>query len=82
MSFALGVLAVLLSFPIIFVISVVISLFTKIEESFWDRVWITVVFIYFVIQSLHNFDYYTCWVFSHRLFRQDILSLNCRKLLR
>ncbi|GAA6992845.1 hypothetical protein ID0094_03950 [Helicobacter pylori] len=48
MSFALGVLAVLLSFPIIFVISVVISLFTKIEESFWDRVWITVVFIYLI----------------------------------
>ncbi len=38
MSFALGVLAVLLSFPIIFVISVAISFFTKIEESFWDRV--------------------------------------------
>ncbi len=38
MSFALGVLAVLLSFPITFVISVVISFFTKIEESFWGRV--------------------------------------------
>ncbi len=49
MSFALGVLAVLLSFPIIFVISAVISFFTKIEESFWDRVWITAVFIYFLL---------------------------------
>ncbi|GAA8617890.1 hypothetical protein HpBT320_02630 [Helicobacter pylori] len=49
MSFMLGVLAVLLSFPIAFVISVVISFFTKSGESFWDRVWITVVFIYFLL---------------------------------
>lgn len=45
----LGGLSILLSFPIIFVISVVISFFTKSGESFWDRVWITVVFIYFLL---------------------------------
>ncbi len=43
MSFASGVFVVLLSFPIIFVISVVISFFTKSRESFWDRVWTTAI---------------------------------------
>ncbi len=48
MSFASGVFVVLLSFPIIFVISVVISFFTKSGESFWDRVWTTAIIITFL----------------------------------
>ncbi len=49
MSFASGVFVVLLSFPIIFVISVVISFFTKSGESFWDRVWTTAIIITFLL---------------------------------
>ncbi len=49
MSFAGGVFVALLSFPIIFVISVVISFFTKSEESFWDRVWITAIITTFLL---------------------------------
>ncbi len=49
MSLAGGVFAVLLLSPIIFVISVVISFFTKNGESFWDRVWITAIIITFLL---------------------------------
>ncbi len=49
MSFAGGVFVVLLSFPIIFVISVAISFFTRFEYSFWDRVWTTAIIITFLL---------------------------------
>ncbi len=49
MSFAGGVFVALLSFPIIFVISVVISFFAKFEYSFWDRVWATAIITTFLL---------------------------------
>ncbi len=56
MSFAGGVFVVLLSFPIIFVISVVISFFTRFEYSFWDRVLDNCHYYYFFITH-YSWDY-------------------------
>ncbi len=61
MSFAGGVFVALLSFPIIFVISVVISFFTKFEYSFWDRVWITAIittFYYPLFLGLYGYYFW------------------------
>ncbi|GAA6881667.1 hypothetical protein HpHNI68_00780 [Helicobacter pylori] len=62
MSFASGVFVVLLSFPIIFIISVAISFFTKIEESFWDRVWITAIITTFLLPIILGIIWVLFWV--------------------
>ncbi len=62
MSLASGVFVVLLSFPIIFVVSVVISFFTKSGESFWDRVWITAIITTFLLPTILGIIWVLFWV--------------------